>query len=613
MIDLAFVIAFVVYSIVVGLRARRKASKGLDEYFLAGRSLTGWQGGLSMAATQYAADTPLLAAGLVATGGIFALWRLWIYGIAFLLLGFLLGQAWWRAGVITDAELCELRYDGRSATLLRAVKAVYYGLVFNCAVLAMVLAAAVRIAEPFLLWDQWLPAGLFQPLVAFVETVGVRLAVDPAAADVWIHTASNLISIVLIFLFTTTYSATGGLRGVVATDIVQLAVVFAGTAAYAWFAVAKIGGFGQLRNAVVETVGAARADTLLAFDPVTAGGVGGTFLAVLGLQWLVQMNSDGTGYLAQRCMACQSHTKARRAPIVFAFVQVLARSLIWLPIFVALLVIYPLEEQPEAAVREYTFVLGVADLLPVGFRGLMLVGMLAALASTLDTHLNWGASYISNDLYGRLFCRGWRKKEPNPRTLVWVARLSNPLLVILSLLIMARLGSIQEAWQATLLLGAGLGIPLLLRWFWRRANAWGELAAIVSSGVAAPVLLSIVDDEPTRLLVIALVGTVASVGVSLATPAVADNVLEAFYERVRPPGFWRRSTARNRFLHGLIHLAAAAGSLFTALVGLGTWLVGGTPPAFLAHRGAWIGLNLIISLLLVPIWFRGLISSNTDD
>ena len=91
-----------------------------------------------MAATQYAADTPLLAAGLVATGGIFALWRLWIYGIAFLLLGFLLGQAWWRAGVITDAELCELRYDGRSATLLRGVKAVYYGLVFNCAVLAMV-------------------------------------------------------------------------------------------------------------------------------------------------------------------------------------------------------------------------------------------------------------------------------------------------------------------------------------------------------------------------------------------------------------------------------------------------------------------------------------------
>ena len=208
MIDLALVLAFVAYGLAAGLRARREASTDLRSYFLAGRKLPAWQSGLSMTATQYAADTPLLAAGLVATGGIFALWRLWIYGIAFLLLGLVLGSAWWRSGVVTDAELCELRYGGRAAATLRGVKAVYYGLVFNCAVLAMVLVAAVRIAEPFLLWHDWLPASLFDPLVRLVEAVGVPLATSPGAPDVWIYTASNLLSVLAIFLFTTLYSAT---------------------------------------------------------------------------------------------------------------------------------------------------------------------------------------------------------------------------------------------------------------------------------------------------------------------------------------------------------------------------------------------------------------------
>ena len=99
MLDLSIVLAFVVYAISVGLRARRKASRSLQEYFLAGRSLSGWQAGVSMAATQFAADTPLLVTGLIATGGIFLVWRLWVYGIAFLLMAFVFSTGWRRAGV----------------------------------------------------------------------------------------------------------------------------------------------------------------------------------------------------------------------------------------------------------------------------------------------------------------------------------------------------------------------------------------------------------------------------------------------------------------------------------------------------------------------------------
>ena len=73
MLDLLIVAAFVIYSIGSGLRARRAASRNLKEYFLAGKTVPGWKAGISMAATQFAADTPLLVTGLVATAGIFAL------------------------------------------------------------------------------------------------------------------------------------------------------------------------------------------------------------------------------------------------------------------------------------------------------------------------------------------------------------------------------------------------------------------------------------------------------------------------------------------------------------------------------------------------------------
>lgn len=109
-IDGAIVLLFLLYALAAGLRSRKAASRNLEEYFLAGRSLRGWQAGISMAATQFAADTPLLGTGLIATSGVFALWRLWIYAVAFLFMGFVLAASWRRAGVLTDAELTEIRY-----------------------------------------------------------------------------------------------------------------------------------------------------------------------------------------------------------------------------------------------------------------------------------------------------------------------------------------------------------------------------------------------------------------------------------------------------------------------------------------------------------------------
>jgi len=615
MIDLLIILAFIAFAVRSGFRNRAKASEGLDQYFLAGKTVEGWRAGTSMAATQFSADTPLLVTGLVATAGIFAVWRLWIYGLAFLFMAFVLAAHWRRAEVLTDAELTEVRYSGRGVLPLRVLKALYYGTAINCVVLAMVLIAAVRIAEVFLLWHLWLPAGVFDPLHRLVDLTGFSLASGATGLPEVVATTNNILSILAILGFTALYSMTGGLRSVITTDVGQFALAMAGTLAYGWMVVDAAGGLTGLTDRVIDIYGDAHARQIVSFAPRAEEALG-AFLVVVSLQWFFQMNSDGTGYLAQRSMACRSNQDARVAGVVFAWLQIVFRSALWLVIAVGLLVLYPFEAHQAgaadfAAQREILFVTGIDDLLPVGLRGLMLTGLLAALASTVDTHLNWGASYWANDIYRQLVARRWLDRAPGRRELVVVARLSNLLILAIALVIMANLGSIQQAWFISLLWGAGMGSVLVLRWLWERINLWSEVAAIGVSLVLAPVLLVTTDAEWLRLAAMAAASTTAAVAAAYLAPATEPEKLMAFYRRVRPSGFWRRTAAAfedgsDRPVARLAREGWATGtaavSLFLALYGLGRLLVPAPDTGPLVPI-----LCLVASAVIAPIWLKALV------
>lgn len=327
MVDLGIVLAFVAYSIGNGFRHQARASESLEEYFLAGRSVKGWQAGISLAATQFAADTPLLVAGLIATGGIFMLWRLWIYGLGFLMIGFLLGPAWRRARVITDAELTEIRYSGKGVLALRGLKAIYYGTVMNCTIMAMVLVAAMRISEVFLPWNEWLPGGVYGVIYHVVKSIGIPLASGSTGLETYVATTNNLLSILVIIAFTALYSTTGGLRSVIATDTVQFSLAMLGTLMYAIVVMAKSGGADGIVANLVKLYGDAEAGRILSFRPNAADALM-PFLVIISLQWFFERNSDGTGYFAQRMMSCRSPRDARFAAFIFSWLQIFLRNLI---------------------------------------------------------------------------------------------------------------------------------------------------------------------------------------------------------------------------------------------------------------------------------------------
>ncbi len=626
MIDLLIVGFFVAYALYSGFASRKAASRNLQEYFLAGRTIAGWRAGASMAATQFAADTPLLVMGLIATGGLFLLWQLWVYGIAFLMMGFVFAATWRRAGVLTDAELTELRYSGRGAIALRSLKAIYYGTLINCVVLAFVLVAAMRIAEVFLPWHLWFNEGFYQGLLAVTRATGLSLGGSTGGLDPLVASTNNAISILVLMGFTLLYSATGGLRSVIATDVMQFVMAMLGTLAYAVLIVYEVGGLDQLSERLVEIYGMAKASEMLSFAP-SAGTLLLPFFVIMSLQWFFQMNSDGTGYLAQRSMACRTDRDARIAAVVFSWLQIVARSLIWIVIGVGLLVIYPFDVDSIAALgdeftasREVAFIQGIDEMLPPGIRGLMLTGLLAALASTIDTHLNWGASYWSNDIYHRLVCGHWLKRKPGNRELVLVARASNVLILVLALIVMSQLGSIQQGWKLSLLLGAGTGSVLVMRWLWERINLYSELAAIGVSLIAGALLLNFFPEngeEWIRLSLMALVTTAAAIGVTFVTPETDPRTLAEFYRRVKPVGLWRRTAAAagdnanaplERLGSDLIMVAASAASLFFMLVGLGRLLL--QPPGY----SVWVSLAFVAaSLVLVPLWWRAVAKGDLPD
>jgi len=612
MLDLLIILAFIIYSIANGFRNKSKASQNLREYFLAGGTISGWRAGFSMAATQFAADTPLLVTGLIATGGIFMVWRLWIYGIAFLMMGFIFAANWRRSRVLTDAELTEIRYSGNAVLFLRVLKAIYYGTIINCVVLAMVLVAAMRIAEVFLPWHEWLPEGVYHIFWGVSKGLGLQLGESVTGLGPYVTTTNNLISILMIISFTALYSMTGGLRSVIATDVMQFSLAMIGTLIYAIIVIDHVGGIANLTEKLTNLYGIDLTEKMLSFAP-TGGELILPFLIIIGLQWFFQMNSDGTGYLAQRSMACATDKDARIAAIIFAWMQIFARSLIWLVIGVGLLVVYPfppgeISEAQFAASREITFVNGVNDLLPPGVRGLMLTGLLAALASTIDTHLNWGASYWSNDVYQRLICSRWLKRKPKNKELVVIARLSNVLILAIALAIMANLGSIQTAWFISLLFGAGMGSVLVLRWLWERINLFSELAAMAVSLIVAPLLLILTDQEWIRLLSMAVVSSMAAIGITFFTNSTDKNVLVKFYRRVKPAGFWKKTAVSagddprvpiKNLMKEIKAILLTAISLFFMLIGVGKLLIPSPGQSVLIPI-----VYIALALIFIPFWWR---------
>jgi Na+/proline symporter len=169
----------------------------------------------------------------------------------------------------------------------------------------------------------------------------------------------------------------------------------------------------------------------------------------------------------------------------------------------------------------------------------MIAAMFAAFLSTIDTHLNWGASYLTHDLYQRFV-----RPNADERSLVRVARCSVVLLAAIGIVATLLMPSIAGAWKFLAQISAGIGAIVLLRWLWWRINAWSEIAVMTGSLVGSTFILVATDVPFPFSLALVVAGALPfALVVTLATRPEPMECLRRFYARVRPPG-WRRDFPR---------------------------------------------------------------------
>ena len=333
----------------------------------------------------------------------------------------------------------------------------------------------------------------------------------------------DTLTVLVLFGLIGIYSCLGGIRGVILTDLFQFALALAASVLFAWFAVDSVGGMdGLLAGLAVHY----DADQVLAFVP-SSGAAWlplQVFFIYLSVQWWAQFASDGSGYLAQRLFTAKSDAHAEAGGLWFAVANYGLRTWPWVLIgLVGMVAFAPGAVGNGAAAAmvaddpEMAYPVLMAELLPTGLLGILFASLLAAFMSTVDTHLNWGASYLVNDVYHRFL-----RPEAGDRELVRVSRAVVFGLVLLALAAAARIESIEQAWRFLIALGAGLGLPSMLRWLWWRVNAWTEIAGIVVATSTALVLYPLFPDVRDEYLLLAIVGisVPAALAATLLTPPV---------------------------------------------------------------------------------------------
>ncbi|MGD1701771.1 sodium:solute symporter family protein [Dapis sp. BLCC M229] len=522
-IDWLIVLLYLILTMWMGLYLSSKGSKSLADFFVSGRSLPWWLTGTSMAATTFSIDTPLYITGVVANRGIAGNWEWWIFGISHVIMIYVFARMWRRSEVITDAELTELRYGGNMAAILRGVKAFIFAIPMNCIAIGYAMLAMVKVVEALEIWQS--------------------LGIDASENNL------KLFSVIGVSIFVLIYAGLSGLWGVVATDFFQFFLALFGAIIVAIFAVNSVGGIQELITKVPQVM---PDKDILSLSPLTISGNGNswigfsktagitasTFFAYIALQWWSWRRSDGGGEFVQRFAAAKNETEAEKAAWLFNIMHYVIRTWPWILVALASIVIYPNLED-----RELGYPKLMIDFLSPGILGLVVASLVAAFMSTVSTSINWGASFITNDLYRRFI-----KPDATQPELVLVGRLSSVLVTVLGGVAAFFAKDVATVFRLVIAIGTGSGLVLILRWFWWRVNAAAELTAILGSFFVGMITSLVpafkIEDFGLRIIFITATVTILWVVAMFVTPQESDTTLEEFYRRSLPGGpGWQRQRA----------------------------------------------------------------------
>ena len=601
-----------------------------------------------MVATTFAADTPLAVTELVGNSGISGNWLWWNLLAGGMLTTFFFANLWRRANIVTEVEFIELRYSGKPAAFLRGFKALYLGLIMNVLVIGWVNLAMITILQGFFGID-YFSAALYTGLLTLLVAVYASL--------------SGLMGVVV----------TDAIQFVVAmTGSIVLAVFVINSEQVGGIAELKA----SLPEGSLNFLPVLNAESGTDVLAMTGASFLAFFGFVWWASWYPGAEPGGGGYIAQRMMSTKNEKHAVGATLFFQVAHYTLRPWPWILVGLAAITVYSIPKNASADLgkqivwmqetgidqnlllmpykdfentvqkdetlapykerlqnirgelaserientgldnaaiyttdKRFGYVFAMRDFLPKGMIGLLLAAFFAAFMSTISTQLNWGASYLVNDGYKRFV-----KPEATEKQLVAASRAATILIMIAGLGVTSVIESISGVWKFIMECGAGLGMVLILRWYWWRINAWVEIVATIAPFVAYSIAkfvfphLDFVPDWmsefPYSFFFTVGFTTAAWVITMLVTKPEPQSKLISFFELIKPDGFWKpiRELAsgeakKSNLFNLLICWLSSVAFTYSFLFLIGKSLLQEWQEAFLSLGAA--GASLVILLYFI--------------
>ena len=514
-IDLGIILLYLIVVVMIGILIRKKASKGITNYFLGGKNIPWYILGVSNASSMF--DI---------TGTMWLVTILFIYGFKGTLLPWLwptfnqiflmIYLARWirRSNVLTGAEWIGTRFgNGRGAELSR-LSVTIFAIVSVIGFLTYAHQGVGRFAAGVLPWD---------------------LSPDTYA--------------VILMSITTIYVILGGMYSVVFTDVIQFLILTTVSIILAVIAMNRISP--DMLNAVIpDGWKSLMFGWKLNMDwsnlipevnnKIASDGYGFFTIVMMMIIFKGILNSmAGTApnYDMQRVLATRSPKEAAMMSGMVS-VALFPRWLMIAGLTLLGLVFFSDGLRNMGSDIDFEMIMPyvISNYIPVGVTGLVIAGLLAAYMSTFDSTVNAGAAYLVNDIYKRYI-----KKDADDKSIMRMSYIASIVLVVVGISFGTLASSIHSVMQWIVSgLGGGFAAPNILKWHWWRFNGYGYFWGMVigiGSALISPGLFPDMDPLYAFPYIIAAAGLASVIG-SILTEADEENVLVEFYRSVRPWGFW---------------------------------------------------------------------------
>jgi len=515
-IDIAIILAYLATSVLVGYWVSHRASRDMKAYFLGGNTMPWYVLGVSNASGMFDIAGTMWLVYLLFVYGLKSVWIPWLWPVFNQIFLMVYLSAWLRrSNVMSGAEWITTRFGSGKGARLSHLIVVVYALVSVIGFLTYAFKGIGKFATNFLPWQL----------------------------------SANQYALILMGI-TTFYVVKGGMFSVVVTEVIQFCILSVASIAIGLIAIARVSPemlhrvvpagwdnlfFGWTLNlnwsGLIDSV-----NSRIALDGYSLFGI--FFMMMLFKGILISMAGPAPNYDMQRVLSTKT---PREASLMSAWVNVVLifpRYFLITGLTILALVFYNDQIRAMGDNIDFEMVLPYAlgRFVPVGLLGLVMAGLLAAFMSNFAATVNAAPPYIVNDIYKRFI-----NPDASPRTYVRLSYVSSFAVVVAGISFGWFVGSINSViqWIVSALWG-GYTASNVLKWYWWRFNGYGYFWGMIS-GIGASLILPVALPHTSPLnafpllLAISVAGCLAG---TLLTLPEDDEVLQSFYKRVRPWGFW---------------------------------------------------------------------------